>query len=618
MRNLKHNIIISFTLILSCLLFSCKQFETKPYNAGINIIPAPQHISLAEGVFILNSKTNIYASNLEAERVANFFASKLNQATGYPFNVVSSPKKNTISILINSTFDIVKEGYQLNISEQDVTIMASTAQGAFYAMQTLMQLLPAEIESPNLIKNIKWVLPCVEINDYPRFDYRGVLLDPCRHFIPVERVKKQIDVMALYKINNMHFHLTEDQGWRIEIKKYPKLTEIGSTRVEGDGIVHKGFYTQAEIKEIVDYASERFITVVPELEIPGHELAAIAAYPELSCQSKQVTPRIIWGVEDIVMCPGKGIMFTFLEDVIEEMVQLFPSTYFHIGGDECPKTSWRSCIKCQELIKDKGFKSDDNHTAEDYLQSYIVRHMENVLMKHGKRLIGWDEILEGGLSPNATVMSWRGESGGIQAAAQGHDVIMASHGNGMYLDQYQGDYKIEPTAIGGYTSLERTYNYNPVPDTLVTLGQQHRVIGVQSNIWSEYMYTPDIMEYRMYPRVLALSEIAWTDLKQKNYKDFERRINNAYVRLDGHDINYHIPQPEQRYGSCNFVAFTDSATLDFTTSRPIKVVYTTNGEEPTPSSTEYNTPLIFSQNTALKIRSVLPSGNMSPTSTIIV
>ena len=287
MRNLKHNIIISFTLILSCLLFSCKQFETKPYIAGINIIPAPQHISLAEGVFILNSKTNIYASNLEAERVANFFASKLNQATGYPFNVVSSPKKNTISILINSTFDIVKEGYQLNISEQDVTIMASTAQGAFYAMQTLMQLLPAEIESPNLIKNIKWVLPCVEINDYPRFDYRGVLLDPCRHFIPVERVKKQIDVMALYKINNMHFHLTEDQGWRIEIKKYPKLTEIGSTRVEGDGIVHKGFYTQAELKEIVDYASERFITVLPELEIPCHELASIAAYPELSGQSKQ-------------------------------------------------------------------------------------------------------------------------------------------------------------------------------------------------------------------------------------------------------------------------------------------------------------------------------------------
>ena len=445
-----------------------------------------------------------------------------------------------------------------------------------------------------------------------------MMLDPCRHFIPVENVKKQLDVLSLFKINTFHWHLTDDQGWRIEIKKYPKLTEIGSKRIDGEGTEYGGFYTQEEIKDIVAYAAERFITVIPELETPGHELAAISAYPELSCKGQPTTPRIIWGVEDIVMCPGKEDMFKFLEDVVEEMVPLFPGTYFHIGGDECPKSSWKNCPACQARIKAEGLKADKNHTAEERLQSYVIQRMEKMLAKHGKKIIGWDEILEGGLSPEATVMSWRGESGGIASALQDQDAIMTPGGNGMYLDTFQGDSKIEPVSIGGYTLLEKVYSYNPVPDTLVTLGKEKYIKGVQANHWSEYMYNTDIMEYRMYPRMLAVSEIAWTPLDKKDYKDFERRINNAYVRLDGHDVNYHIPQPEQPNGSCNFVAFVDSTSLTFKTTRPETMVYTLDGTDPTPSSTQYTEPIKVTETTTLKIRTVLPSGKMSPVRNITV
>lgn len=330
----------------------------------------------------------------------------------------TSHNDNVISIILDSKASNNPEGYSLTVTEHLIEVKACTPHGLFYGLQTMMQLLPAEVEFTELQKGVDWVMPCVKITDAPRFSYRGFMLDPCRHFVPVETVKKQIDVLSLFKVNTMHWHLTDDQGWRIEIKRYPKLTEIGAERVEGEGFKHGGYYTQEQIKEIVDYAAERFITVVPELEMPGHELAAIAAYPELSCRDSHVKPRIVWGVEDVVMCPGKETMFTFLENVIEEMVSLFPSTYFHIGGDECPKTSWEKCPNCQKRIASMGLVDDKKHTAEQYLQSYVVRRMEKVLKKYGKRLIGWDEILEGGLSPEATVMSWRGEMGGIEAAMQ--------------------------------------------------------------------------------------------------------------------------------------------------------------------------------------------------------
>ncbi|MEG2179176.1 MAG: family 20 glycosylhydrolase [Bacteroidales bacterium] len=617
---MRKRILSMYSTAALCFLTACgeQSSETKSYNQGINVIPVPAELSQQEGFFKLQKKTSVFASSPEAKTIAEFFAAKMNASTGYNITVSDKNTAGNIALSINEQLDVNNEGYKLNVTKEGVQIEAKTPQGLFYGMQTLMQLLPAEIESPKVEKGIAWNIPCVTIKDEPRFSYRGVMLDPCRHFIPVENIKKHLDVMALFKINTFHWHLTEDQGWRIEIKKYPKLTEQASKRIDGEGTEHGGFYTQEQIKEVVAYAQERFITVIPELEIPGHELAAISAYPELSCKGEPTTPRIIWGVEDIVMCPAKENTFQFIEDVIAEMVPLFPGEYFHIGGDECPKTSWKECPNCQALIRKEGLQGDKHHSSEEKLQSYVIRRAEQMLAKHGKKIIGWDEILEGGIAPTATVMSWRGEEGGIAAALMNHDVVMTPGSNGMYLDHYQGDPKIEPVAIGGYTTLEKTYSYNPVPDTLVAMNKSHFVKGVQCNLWSEYMYRPELVEYRAYPRVVALSEIAWSQVANKDYADFERRINNAYVRLDGHNINYHIPQPEQPNGSCNTVAFTDQAKLEFKTTRPVKMVYTTDGSDPTPQSTEYTAPLDINETTTLKIRSVLPSGKMSPVRNISV
>ena len=417
----------------------------------------------------------------------------------------------------------------------------------------------------------------------------------------------------------MHFHLTEDQGWRIEIKKYPKLTTIGSIRTEGDGSSYGGYYTQEQIKEIVDYAAKRYITVIPEIDLPGHMMAAIAAYPNLSCKGEKWSPRTVWGIEDLVMCAGKEDMFNFLGDIFDEIVPLFPGKYFHIGGDECPKTSWKNCPTCQKRIKDEGLQAEGKHTAEERLQSYVIKRVEKMLEKRGRKIIGWDEILEGGLSENATVMSWRGTQGGIEAAMQKHDVIMTPGSDGMYLDWYQGDSKIEPVTIPSPPRyLSSTYNYNPVPDTIKTLGLAHHILGVQCNNWSEYMYTNAKMEYMMYPRAVALSEIAWSPLNKKNFKDFCRRLDANSIRLDEHNITYHMPLPEQPYGSCDKVVITKDTTVTFTTSRPIKMVYTLDGTTPTPSSTVYTVPISVSGNTIIRIATVLPTGKMSKIRTVEV
>ena len=602
------------------MLLSC---NTEVKEANYQIIPLPQEISVMDQAapFILSNGTKIMypEGNEKMQKNAEFLASYIKDLTGKSLAVQAGTDGKGIILQLGGNAEN-PEGYQLKVTSDQVVISGPTEAGVFYGIQTLRKSIP-------VAQGVDIALPAVEINDYPRFSYRGAMLDVSRHFFPVDSVKRFIDMLALHNINRFHWHLSEDQGWRIEIKSRPELTEIGSKRAETvighnsgkyDGKPYGGFFTQEEAKEIVAYAAERFIAVIPELETPGHELAAISAYPELSCKGQPTTPRIIWGVEDIVMCPGKEDMFKFLEDVVEEMVPLFPGTYFHIGGDECPKSSWKNCPACQARIKAEGLKTDKNHTAEERLQSYVIQRMEKMLAKHGKKIIGWDEILEGGLSPEATVMSWRGEAGGIASALQDHDAIMTPGGNGMYLDTFQGDSKIEPVSIGGYTLLEKVYSYNPVPDTLVTLGKDKHIKGVQANHWSEYMYNTDIMEYRMYPRMLAVSEIAWTPLDKKDYKDFERRINNAYVRLDGHDVNYHIPQPEQPNGSCNFVAFVDSTSLTFKTTRPETMVYTLDGTDPTPLSTQYTEPIKVTETTTLKIRTVLPSGKMSPVRNITV
>lgn len=597
---------------------SCRddRYVVKSYNAGINIIPTPRFLEIREGSFKLYDGVSIGTTTPEAKKIATCFASKISQATGYDVKV---DDKGEITLLLDSSATFPPEGYTLNVESSRVRITASSHQGLFYGMQSFLQLLPAEIESAGIVENIGWKAPAVNIIDSPRFAYRGIHMDPCRHFMTVEEVKKQIDVLSMFKINTIHWHLTDDQGWRIEIKKYPRLAEVGGRRIEGEGVEYGPFYyTQEEIKDIVSYAAEHFITIIPELEIPGHELAAISAYPELSCKGDSVTPRNIWGVEDIVMCPGKESVFTFLENVIDEMVALFPGTYFHIGGDECPKESWKSCSLCQKRILEEGIKPDKKHTSEQLLHTYVVKRIGKYLARYNKKIIGWDEILEGKPDSTATIMSWRGDAGGISAALSGHDVIMSPGPNGLYLDYYQGDSKVEPVAIGGCSTLEKVYNYNPVPDTLVLIGKEHHIIGVQANNWSEYFYNNNILEYHMYPRSLALAEIAWSDIERKNYMDFERRIENACVRLDGHDINYHIPLPEQPGGSCDHIAFTDSVSLEFTTSRPISLVYTLDGTEPGISSEIYTSPLSFYQNGILKIASLLPSGKLSKVRTILI
>lgn len=606
---------ISFIVLSTVLGFS---FPTLSSATDINIIPIPAKVTQQRGEFILPQKVTISSNTNEGKAIAEMFADKVKTSTGYSVNV--SSQKGNVTILIQASLKIPEEGYRLNITSKGITIKARTGKGAFYGMQSLLQLLPPQIESTTKVSHVKWAIPCCNIEDSPRFGYRGFHLDPCRHFITVENVKKQLDIMAMFKINTLHFHLTEDQGWRIEIKKYPKLTSVGGFRQEGDGSTYGGFYTQEQIKDIVDYAAKRYITVIPEVDIPGHMMAAIAAYPELSCKGEQWTPRAVWGIEDIVMCPGKEKMFQFLEDVFKEMVPLFPGKYFHIGGDECPKVSWKNCPTCQKRILDEGLQADGKHSAEERLQSYVVKRIENMLAKHGKKIIGWDEILEGGLSPDATVMSWRGPNGGITAALQKHDVIMTpAWGGGVYLDYYQGDSKIEPVTIpSAPVYLATTYSYNPMPDTIKTLRLSQHILGVQCNNWSEYMYSNAKMEYQMYPRALALAEIAWSPNERKNFKDFCRRLDNNFIRLDEHHIRYHIPLPEQPLGSCDKVVITKDTTVTFNTSRPQKMVYTLDGTTPTPSSQTYTAPIPVKDNTIIKIATVLPSGKMSRVRTVAV
>lgn len=507
---------------------------------------------------------------------------------------VTEKSRSRIEYKLDPKCGLPPEGYTLNVTRTRVKAVASTPAGLFYAKQTLRQL-----EKDGQI-------PCVKIKDYPRYSWRGFHSDPCRHFQSVEDLKTMLDVMAQYKINTFHWHLTDDQGWRIEIKKYPRLTSIGAWRTEMDGGVHGGFYTQEEIKDVVAYAAERFITVVPEIEMPGHSIAAIRAYPELSCTEEPVGSFSTWGTPDIALCPGKETMFEFLDDVIAEVAALFPGEYIHIGGDECKKPRWEKCPNCQARIKAEGLTATADSTPEERLQSYAVKRMEGILQKYGKKLIGWDEILEGGLSPNATVMSWRGEKGGIAAAKQGHEVIMTPSHDGMYLDHYQGDPKIEPETISGDNTLEKVYSYNPsIP-----------VKGVQGNLWSEYIYSEAQRQYMFFPRAFAIAEIAWTLPENKDFPAFCSAVDRACQDLDARGVNYHIPMPEQPGGSYNHVVFLDKAQLEFTTTRPMKMVYTLDGSEPTPASAIYEKPFEFSSNATLKIACVTSYGKMGPVRTL--
>lgn len=528
--------LLLLALFISNVLLSQKQV--------LPIIPYPNDVTWQSGNFILSPQTKIVVKNGAFKNDVDLFNDYLEKNYGFKLEIVDNILKtgNFISFAYPDFEAGFYENYHLDINPARITITAEgKGAGAFYALQTLIQLIPTqEVKNLKVAPQKTFELPCVTIKDRPNYTWRGMHLDVCRHFFPTSFIKKYIDILAMYKLNTFHWHLTEDQGWRIEIKKYPKLTSVGAWRngtmvgkysdKKYDTIRYGGFYTQEEIKEIVAYAAARHITVVPEIEMPGHSLAAIAAYPWLSCTGKPQEVAKGWGVFDDVYCT-KDSVFNFLQDVLDEVIALFPGKYIHIGGDECPKTRWKTCTNCQNRIKQLGLK--DEHE----LQSYFITRMEKYLNSKGKQIIGWDEILEGGLAPNAAVMSWRGTEGGIAAAKQKHFVVMSS-GKPCYFDHYQSKNKEqEPLAIGGYNPLDSVYNYTPTPKTL-SEQEAEFVMGAQGNVWTEYILNEKQVEYMAVPRLIALSEVLWTQPEYKNFNNFILRLNKNSAILDKMNVNY--------------------------------------------------------------------------------
>lgn len=518
-------------VFLASMLFLPSFSQT---SSAINIIPKPVSLSTSPGAFKLDKKTKLVVADEGDRNTAEFFNAYLKKYYGISLDISASAEKNYISFFTKKFIQAPEneEHYTLEATSGSINVGGDSYAGTFRGMQTVIQLLPAK-------KSSSLKIPLVNINDQPRFAYRGLLLDVPRHFFPVEFVKKYIDFIALHKMNRFHWHLTDDQGWRIEIKKYPKLTEVGGFRngtiigrypgTGNDNIRYGGFYTQEEIKEVVEYAAKRYVTVIPEIEMPGHAKAALAAYPYLGCTGGPYEVRQTWAVEDEVFCAGNDSTIALLEDVMDEVLPLFPSEYVHVGGDECPKIRWKACPKCQKRMKDNNLK--DEHE----LQSYFIQRMEKYINSKGKKIIGWDEILEGGLAPNATVMSWRGEAGGIEAAKQNHDVIMTP-GSHVYFDHSQTK-KEDSVTIGGYTSIQKVYSYEPVPPVLDETQKQH-ILGAQANVWTEYMKNPRKVEYMIFPRLSALSEVLWSSSAGRSWDEFEKRLAIQFKRYDLWKVNY--------------------------------------------------------------------------------
>lgn len=555
---------ITYFLLCLMLSFSAQSQIKENTLTDYPIIPKPVELQIKSGQFCPGDATQI-SGPAELKNEGEYLAKLLAGTTGKNIGFTTAGDGAGIVLRLDPAIKH-EEGYELNVSENKITISGKNPTGVFYGIQTLKQLVAANADASG------FTVPAVEIKDHPRFGYRGMHLDVARHYFPVSYIKEFIDLIAMHKMNTFHWHLTEDQGWRIEIKKYPKLTEVGAYRngtivgrypgKKNDETRYGGFYTQEEVKDIVAYAADRHITVIPEIELPGHAGAAIAAYPQLSCfpeeptvvandmmsqKSRELqqsgTPKIVqetWGVMDDVFCAGKEETFAFLQDVLDEVIPLFPAKYVHIGGDECPKGNWKRCPNCQARIKKEGLKD------EYHLQSYFVQRMEKYLNSKGKSIIGWDEILEGGLAPNATVMSWRGIKGGIEAAKQNHDVIMTPTGF-CYFDYYQvgkDDQKNEPLAIGGYLPVKKVYSYNPVPEALPEHQHKH-ILGAQGNVWTEYIKTPEQVVYMSIPRMTALSEVVWSPQESRDWEDFKIRLQRISKIYDKMGLNYakHALQP---------------------------------------------------------------------------
>ncbi|HCR75394.1 MAG TPA: beta-N-acetylhexosaminidase [Chryseobacterium sp.] len=579
-----------FLLIFSVLFSSLFFTQTR-----LNLIPYPQKVELKTGNFEISGNT-LFVGDKKSNEYKYFMD---NFKKIYPKNSSQNIKKtkpNFISLLLNKDLKTANKrefnsNYIINISNEMMMVIGKNPEGLFQGIQTLLQLIKTSEDGK---------IPALEIQDSPKFQWRGMHLDVSRHFFTVEEVKQYIDYLAMYKLNTFHWHLTDDQGWRIEIKKYPKLTQIGSKRKESmigayvdntfDGKPYGPyFYTQEQIKEVVKYAQERHITIVPEIEMPGHALAALSAYPDLACTKGPFEPATKWGVFDDVFCP-KDETFTFLENVLDEVIALFPSQYIHIGGDECPKTRWKECAHCQELIKKNNLK--DEHG----LQSYFIRRIEKYVNSKGRKIIGWDEILEGGLAPNAAVMSWTGIKGGVEAAKSGHFAVMTP-GSYCYFDHYQGDPATEPNAFGGFTPLDKVYSYNPIPEELNT-EQAKYILGVQANLWTEYILDFNNVQYMIFPRLLALSEVGWGTADPKNYKEFERRVINEFKNLDKMGVNY----AKSIYNvSGKVIPSENGVAYELSTSQnPDGIRYTVDGTDPSANSQTYKNPVQISKSMTVK------------------
>lgn len=584
-----------FALLAGACLAGCSSRHQE-----IAIVPYPNDIRPANGTCAVVGQPVACDVRADAptQRAVGEFAAQLAAISGgeNPVTIVENLPEKGIRFVVDTT--LPAEGYTLDVARKGIEVRAAGFSGFFYAIQSLKQLLPAAIYGRTPAPELEWEVPCVKIQDAPRFAYRGMHLDVSRHFFPVEEVKRYIDIMAVHKLNTLHWHLTDDQGWRIEIKRYPRLTSVGSIRKATvvrkdwdtyDGTPYGGYYTQDEIRDIVRYAGERGITVIPEIDLPGHMLAALTAYPELGCTGGPYEVWGRWGVSEDVLCPGREQTFEFIEGVLTEVMELFPAEYIHIGGDECPKVRWEHCPRCQARIKALGLKGDGKHKAEHYLQSYVTARVEKFLNAHGRRIIGWDEILEGELAPGATVMSWRGSEGGIAAAKMGHDVIMTPNSH-FYFDYCQSlDKDAEPFGIGGYIPMEQVYSYDPSFEGRLTPEEQKHILGVQANLWTEYIADAAHLEYMLLPRLAALSEVQWCNPGVRDWNRFLNSFRMADIyKAMGYNFAKHI------YGVTGTFA-ADSAkhciVMTLSTQGDAPIYYTLDGSEPTAASARYTKPV---------------------------
>ena len=601
------------TLILPALL-ALMAFSSPKEHTTLNVVPQPNEVSMQDGTFNAVSASVYYGNDLDARSKAavKAFADQFFLTSGSTGNAIEGTSETGFVFMLDSALD--HEEYAINISPSKVTVSASGLNGFNYAIQTLKQMLPVEIfgNAPAADKN--WTLPCAQIKDKPRFGYRGLHMDVSRHFFTMDEVKQYIDIMEVHKLNTLHWHLTDDQGWRLEIKKYPRLTEVGSIRNKTIiGHAHDGkaydntrygegcYYTQEQVKDILEYAAAKGITIIPEIDLPGHMLAALAAYPELGCTGGPYEVWGMWGIADDVLCVGKEETMKFLEDVLTEVCELFPAEYVHIGGDECPKVRWEECPHCQAKIAELGLKDDNKFKAEHYLQGYVTSRMEKFLAEKGKKLIGWDEILEGELAPNATVMSWRGVSGGLQAVRMGHDAIMTPN-TYFYLDYYQSlDKENEPLAIGGYLPVEKCYSYEPFTADMTDAEKGH-VLGVQANLWTEYIATADHLFYMLLPRLAALAEVQWCEPENKSWERFMDQADEfcAVYEMMGYNFATHMFDAVGQT-----VVNKDKGCVEIVMSAQgdTPVRYTLDGSTPGPDSPLYTKPVEIHESCTFKAKS---------------